>query len=79
MPKLYEHLHLDITPRALDYIRDAVETTSRVKECAIFSCLPESVRTEVQNFISECRARLQHVAIGEGDNIPGRSNTGDWL
>lgn len=89
----HEHLHVDISPAALNWISHMLDGAS--------AHLPfNSMRIEVENFVSECRARVQHAAAGEPDiselqpmtatrarqqteeyfaALPGRSADEDWL
>ncbi len=74
---LYEHLHIDISPAALELIADMLEAHNPFPNRNA-----GQVGIEVQNFINECRARLQHVVAripDLDDAVPGRSNTEDWL
>lgn len=83
MGKLYEHLHVDISPHALEYIANALDDGPHSQRYA----LPPEQQAEVQNFISECRARVQHANAGIEDppenctcpTVPGRSDNEDWL
>lgn len=82
MPKLYEHLHIDITPAALEFIAKTLERFAGPSP-------DERTAIEVQNFINECRARVQHAAAGILDltppdplvtgAVPGHSSQDDWL
>lgn len=52
----YEHLHVDISPEALEWIIKTLQLT------ADHATLSRSAYIEVQNFINECEARVQHAA-----------------
>lgn len=76
--KQYEHLELDISPRALEVIEHHL-----IARAALWQKEDAHTRAEVQNLINECRARLQRVVRGEPDpkagTVPGRADDADWL
>lgn len=78
--KQYEHLHVDLSPAALELIHDMLEAHNPFPNRN-----SGSVGIEVRNFINECRARLQHIEAGmpdpgwPGDTVPSRSDDADWL
>lgn len=83
MPKLYEHLAVDITPGALEWIGTVVQTTYDLEAEKSEELRPEQW-AEVLNFANECRARLQHVMAGspdisQGATVPSRSDEEGWL
>lgn len=55
---MYEHLHVDITPASLAKIHDALERVGFAES-----------EIEIHNFISECRARVQHAKLGMPDTV----------
>lgn len=73
--KAYEHLMWDVSPAALEWIGAAVAVRFGVGDAV---SNPE-IRAEIQNFINECRGRLQHVTAGEPDISQGAAPTDGWL
>jgi len=72
-----EHLHVDISPWALQVIADVLEHA-----VPLLNGQPADIQYEVQNFMNECRARVQHAAIGMPDTaleLHGETGEEDWL
>lgn len=62
----HEHLRVDISPAALEAIAALIETGGS-EDGHYWDRIPREVQVEIENFINECRARVQHAAAGEPD------------
>ena len=71
----YEHLHVDISPAALELVEAALITWLTSIYDPASDRVP-ALSQELWNLVNECRARLQHVAAGEPDISEAQA---DWL